>query len=239
MSPIIRDELFLAAPKVTQAVVAALGDYYTWELGERVYGRGSREAWAAVCSIHSVQFNAFPMLIRHCNVLIYLMFLSQLFLTVTSPWQWFCSTRTLSNCLETTLTIVALHHWPWHWSLEAAGNETVDKYGLRPDPGTDQVEEIAKCVPEDVQGVGASHSTAYRLCRCLLLAALACVLRPTNVLIWICLACFTLWQSSASGRLVKLPWINGNLWIHLTSISHGPAIRRERIVLILEAAICG
>lgn len=39
----------IAAPKVTQAVVAALGDYYTWQLGEQVYGHGSNEAWAAVC----------------------------------------------------------------------------------------------------------------------------------------------------------------------------------------------
>ena len=37
------------APKVTQAIFAALGDYYTWKLGECVYGVGSNEAWAAVC----------------------------------------------------------------------------------------------------------------------------------------------------------------------------------------------
>lgn len=60
-------ELFLAAPKVTQAIIAALGDYYTWKLGERVYGRGSNEAWAAVCSTHSVQWNTFSMLILRCN----------------------------------------------------------------------------------------------------------------------------------------------------------------------------
>ena len=36
------------APKVTQAIFAALGDFYTWKLGERVYGAGSNEAWAAV-----------------------------------------------------------------------------------------------------------------------------------------------------------------------------------------------
>ncbi|KAI4266740.1 MAG: hypothetical protein L6R38_008572 [Xanthoria sp. 2 TBL-2021] len=29
-------ELLLAAPKVTQAVIAALADYYTWRLGERM-----------------------------------------------------------------------------------------------------------------------------------------------------------------------------------------------------------
>ncbi|KAL9023878.1 MAG: hypothetical protein Q9196_006907, partial [Gyalolechia fulgens] len=191
LNPYARDELFLTAPKVMQAAIAALGDYYTWRLGERVYGNGSNEAWVA------------------------------LFLTVTSPWQWFCSTRTLSNCLETTITIIALHQWPWHWSLDVTGDEPVDKYGLREDHQPDHAEELAK------------------LCRCLLLAALACVLRPTNLLIWICLSCFSLWKSSASGKLLKLPWFNGNFWVHITSIAHGPATRRERLFLVLEATICG
>ena len=45
-----------------------------------------------------------------------------------SPWQWFCSTRTLSNCLETTYTIIALESWPWKWSLSTHDRETtVDK----------------------------------------------------------------------------------------------------------------
>ncbi|KAI4157907.1 MAG: hypothetical protein LQ342_007912 [Letrouitia transgressa] len=48
LSPHIRAELLLAAPKATQAVFAAIGDYYTWKLGERVYGGGSNEAWATV-----------------------------------------------------------------------------------------------------------------------------------------------------------------------------------------------
>ena len=40
----------IVAPKATQAIFAALGDFYTWKLGEKVYGHGSNEAWAAVCS---------------------------------------------------------------------------------------------------------------------------------------------------------------------------------------------
>ena len=55
LSPEPYAELMVAAPKVAQAVVAALGDYYTWKLGQKVYGNGSREAWAAVCSVHSNQ----------------------------------------------------------------------------------------------------------------------------------------------------------------------------------------
>lgn len=48
LPPTYRADLLIAAPKVFQAVVAALGDYYTWKLGERVYGAWSNEAWAAV-----------------------------------------------------------------------------------------------------------------------------------------------------------------------------------------------
>ncbi|KAL8667168.1 MAG: hypothetical protein Q9168_007302 [Polycauliona sp. 1 TL-2023] len=209
LTPHTHAELLLAAPKVTQAGIAACADYYTWKLGERMYGRGSNEAWAA------------------------------LFLTVVSPWQWFVSTRTLSNCLETTLTIVALHQWPWHWSLDATGDEETDKYGLRGGPEPDQVQELAGCVSQNDEKVKRTRSTAYRLCRCLLLAAVACVLRPTNILIWICLASFSLWKSSSSGRIIKLPWVRGGLWVNITSIAHGPATRRERLVLVLEAIICG
>ena len=48
LSPTYRAHLLVAAPKVVQAVCAALGDYYTWKFGELVYGSGSNEAWAAV-----------------------------------------------------------------------------------------------------------------------------------------------------------------------------------------------
>ena len=47
-------DLMIAAPKATQAVFAALGDFYTWKLGEKVYGYGSSEAWAAVCSCTNI-----------------------------------------------------------------------------------------------------------------------------------------------------------------------------------------
>ena len=50
LAPDAHADLLIAAPKVTQAVFAALGDFYTWKLAERIYGRDSNEAWAAVCS---------------------------------------------------------------------------------------------------------------------------------------------------------------------------------------------
>ncbi|KAG9636902.1 glycosyltransferase family 22 protein, partial [Aureobasidium melanogenum] len=77
-----RAELLLAAPKLLQAGFAATTDYFIWKLATKAYGRGSKASSAA------------------------------LFLTIFSPWQWFCSTRTLSNSLETTLTTVGLWLWP-------------------------------------------------------------------------------------------------------------------------------
>ncbi|KAL6716379.1 glycosylphosphatidylinositol anchor biosynthesis [Lecanora helva] len=101
LSPSYRADILVAAPKITQAAIAALGDFYTWKLGERTFGTGSNESWAAF------------------------------FLTVCSPWQWFCSTRTLSNSLETTLTTMALALWPWQWSADASEEDNVDEDGLR------------------------------------------------------------------------------------------------------------
>lgn len=38
-------------PRVVQGVFAAVGDFYTWKLAERIYGRGSYTAWTAVCEL--------------------------------------------------------------------------------------------------------------------------------------------------------------------------------------------
>ncbi|KAH7085012.1 Alg9-like mannosyltransferase family-domain-containing protein [Paraphoma chrysanthemicola] len=145
-------EVLLAAPKVTQAVFAALLDCYTWKLAEKAYGRGSRTALATLA------------------------------LSVCSPWQWFCSTRTLSNCLETTITTIAIYYWPWHWPGTARDSTTGDK--VHP--------QIAE------QHLGSLP--ALRLS--LLLAALACVLRPTNALVWLTVFVPTFWQASKRLRYV-------------------------------------
>jgi phosphatidylinositol glycan class B len=176
-----RAELLVAAPKLLQACIAATGDYYTWKLGERVYGQGSRRAWATLA------------------------------LSACSAWQWFCSTRTLSNCLETTLTIVALESWPWAWSkLRQSATAKGQHEGEEEPEGvkesqTHVVTEQTGLVPDVVPGLEP------RLRRSLLFAALACILRPTNVLIWACLAGFTLLR----GR------------------------RKESWTLITQTAVCG
>ncbi|KAJ5671587.1 GPI mannosyltransferase [Penicillium longicatenatum] len=148
-APSTRAELLIAAPKTVQAVLSALGDFYTWRLASRIYGEDSRGAWAALIA------------------------------TIINPWQWFCSTRTLSNCLETTVTIVALNKWPWQWS---AGS-----------PADCHAGEKAKTQARQV---------LPGLRQCLSLAAVACILRPTNIIIWMTLAGLAWLQVSWNQRTV-------------------------------------
>jgi phosphatidylinositol glycan class B len=49
LSSATRAELLIAGPKTAQAVIAAIGDFYTWKLATRVYGKDSRGAWTTVC----------------------------------------------------------------------------------------------------------------------------------------------------------------------------------------------
>ncbi|KAH7125283.1 Alg9-like mannosyltransferase family-domain-containing protein [Dendryphion nanum] len=158
-----RADLLIASPKVAQAVFAALLDFYTWKLAEKVYGRGSRTA------------------------------VTSLALSICSPWQWFCSTRTLSNCLETTLSSIAVYYWPWHWPAPAPAD--VDEKNHR---------HVAQ---DDKAALGS----VTQLRMSLVLAACACILRPTNVLIWLPVSLPTLWQTSS----------------------------RQRYLLVREISICG
>ncbi|KAE8372975.1 Alg9-like mannosyltransferase family-domain-containing protein [Aspergillus bertholletiae] len=159
LSPAFRAGLLIVAPKSAQAVLSAIGDLYTWKLARYVYGRRSHEAWAALA------------------------------LTVLSPWQWFCSTRTLSNCLETTITIVALNLWPWEWSSE-------------PTP-TIQSRRNTRSITR-ATGVADTSDGALvvRLRKCLTLAAFACILRPTNILIWMGLAGVAWFRSAWRERTI-------------------------------------
>ncbi|KAF1814512.1 hypothetical protein P152DRAFT_393056 [Eremomyces bilateralis CBS 781.70] len=109
--------LLIAAPKLTQAIFATCTDYFTWRLGATLFGEKSAAARASLLT------------------------------TVSNPWQWFCSTRTFSNSIETTLTAFALSKWPWE------------------------------------------------------LPAIACVLRPTNLLVWVCVASMSLLRAANVDRL--------------------------------------
>ncbi|KIX00315.1 uncharacterized protein Z518_10454 [Rhinocladiella mackenziei CBS 650.93] len=148
-------ELLLAAPKILPAVFAAVGDYYTWKFASYIYG---------VDSVPSA---------------------TVLLLTIASPWQWFVSTRTFSNCLETTLTVVALYNWPWNWSLplKETGRTKV-KFGVKFD-----IQPLR--THDDVGQNGENTDEVTRLRRALLCAAVATILRPTNILVWVTLTYLT------------------------------------------------
>jgi len=107
------------------------------------------------------------------------------------------------------------------------------------DEDQDEVDVMAKSVPSLWDRLAQSVDWPNRLRRCLLLAALACILRPTNILIWICIACFALLRTSTQGKMMSLPWEGAQIWIHLTSLSLLPATKRERITLLREVALCG
>ncbi|KIV95296.1 hypothetical protein PV10_02968 [Exophiala mesophila] len=177
LNHILRADALLAAPKALQALLAAIGDLYTWKLAQDIYGTTSTASQAA------------------------------LILAVISPWQWFVSTRTFSNSLETTLTIIALYNWPWHWGIptttQASGPKTNSRsLRARQDPDTSL----------------QSTDQVTRLRRALLCAAVATVLRPTNILIWIILTASTVWRLSPFSITL---------------------VHSERIAFICETILCG
>ncbi|KAL2018912.1 hypothetical protein VTK56DRAFT_10279 [Thermocarpiscus australiensis] len=141
--PPFRAFILVALPGALQSVFAALGDFYTWKLAMDVYGRESNAPWAA------------------------------LWMTVLNPWQWYCSTRTFSNSLETTLAIAALSYWPWELLGDAQTN---------------------KEVPLQTRGTVASLRIS------LVLAAIAVLLRPTNLLIWLGILALCLTRITLTGE---------------------------------------
>ncbi|KAF4454088.1 GPI mannosyltransferase 3 [Fusarium austroafricanum] len=161
---ILRAAILVAAPRALQAVIAGLNDWYTWQLAVSLYGANSNVSFFA------------------------------LFLQLFNPWQWYCSTRTFSNSLEVTLTVMALYYWPWE--LLSAAQKT--KENSKPAP-----------VFKNLRSLRAS------LC----LAALAVVLRPTNVLIWVTIVFFALTRISLQGT--------------------SPIVFSTALVLIREAVLCG
>ena len=53
IEPVSEASILLAGPKVVQALSAAVLDFFTWRLAQRIFGSTSRVAWTAVrlCSI--------------------------------------------------------------------------------------------------------------------------------------------------------------------------------------------
>ncbi|KAK3313808.1 Alg9-like mannosyltransferase family-domain-containing protein [Apodospora peruviana] len=143
LPPPFQSFALVALPKLVQSGFAALGDFYTWRLATEIFGRRSNSPWAA------------------------------LWMTVLNPWQWYCSTRTFSNSLETTLTIAALHYWPWELLKDAIASKNVPLQ---------------------------SSSSVNSLRLSLFLAAIAVLLRPTNLFIWFGILTLTLTRFTLDGK---------------------------------------
>ncbi|AEO57416.1 glycosyltransferase family 22 protein [Thermothelomyces thermophilus ATCC 42464] len=154
--------MLVALPRTLQAVFAALADFYTWKLAMDIYGRQSNAPWAA------------------------------LWMTVLNPWQWYCSTRTFSNSLETTLTIAALCYWPWEVLIDTKASRS-----------------------QPLQQEGRLSSLRISL----VLAAVAVLLRPTNLLIWLV--------------------VSGLSLIRLTPLGNSPLQTSTIVILLRESIICG
>ncbi|KAK4146397.1 uncharacterized protein C8A04DRAFT_35097 [Dichotomopilus funicola] len=160
--PPFKAVMLVALPGALQSVFATLGDFYTWKLAMDIYGRESNFPWVA------------------------------LWMTALNPWQWYCSTRTFSNSLETTLTIAALSYWPWGILNDAKGKQQLP---LQANMG--------------VMSLRIS----------LILAAVAVLLRPTNLLIWLVVLAASV--------------------IRLTATKGTTFQSQALLVLLREIAVCG
>ena len=78
---------------------------------------------------------------------------------------------------------------------------------------------FSECIP--------SVDSVKRLRLCLLLASLACVLRPTNLLIWVCIASYTVLRNQ------YLSILEGNLLMDVVIFP------KSGKVLLREAILCG
>ncbi|KAF8862927.1 hypothetical protein BDZ45DRAFT_584772 [Acephala macrosclerotiorum] len=182
--PQFRGMILALLPNLVQAYFAALSDYYTWQLSERIYGTGSNASWVAIM------------------------------MSTLSPWNWFCSTRTFSNSLETTLTIVAMYFWPWRMSSDTVLGTGSD---LSQTPSEEKDEQAATPAKTSGLGIFEDPKSVNHLRITLLLVGTACILRPTNLLIWFC---------------VLMPTISGMVSGTRASVS-------DYLILLREAVLCG
>lgn len=123
--------------------------------------------------------------------------------------------------------------------MDVREEDSADEDGLRQSENQDETDELTKSELGLWDRIKQNIDQQSRLRRCLFLAALACILRPTNILIWICIASFALFRTIAFGKFVPLPWLETPMWVDVTSISLIPATKQERHVLFREASLCG
>ncbi|TKA75682.1 hypothetical protein B0A55_03173 [Friedmanniomyces simplex] len=183
-----RAAVLLAAPKVLQGIIAAAGDFFTWALACKLFGPGDSASRATLA------------------------------VTAFSPWQFHSSSRTFSNSLETTLTIAALSYWPWQWFLNEAQKGARQPKVKAPQSKADldtkeMVQQFKKFLEQDNDDVNGSTaqtpaslaaSSLGGLHLSLSLAAMACILRPTNTIIWAAVTICLLSRNSDFQKMATL-----------------------------------
>ncbi|KAK5746419.1 glycosylphosphatidylinositol anchor biosynthesis [Elasticomyces elasticus] len=172
-----RTVILLAAPKTFQACIAATGDFFTWTLACKLFGHASHASYATLA------------------------------MTAFSPWQFHCSIRTFSNSLETTLTIAALHYWPWQWSLvpeQSKVEPPQSNTDLEPPKMAQQFKSSPDQTDVAVTDPLSLTSAPAGLYVSLSLAAVACILRPTNIIIWAAIAICLLVRNTDLQKTVTL-----------------------------------
>ncbi|KAI0128473.1 Alg9-like mannosyltransferase family-domain-containing protein [Xylariales sp. AK1849] len=103
---------------------------------------------------------------------------SVLLMGIANPWQWYCSTRTFSNSLEATLTIAALYYFPW------------ELLGVQGD-GQEKTKNAT---------VFQKRGSVNSLRLAVIFAAIAVLIRPTNVLIWAAIGTLTATRFTLDGE---------------------------------------
>ncbi|KAK8049180.1 GPI mannosyltransferase [Apiospora phragmitis] len=174
LSPHYTGIALVAAPKVIQAGIAALTDWYAWRLAEKLYGGNSAAAW------------------------------SVLLMSIANPWVWYVSTRTFSNTMEAALTIAALYYFPW----DLLGVEKKVKEKDRPvvfgtTGAVNRQATTSKMLWHDYK---LTCEPFYSLRLSIILAALAVILRPTNILIWAAIGIVVLTGFTAEGESPLDTW---------------------------------
>lgn len=124
-------------------------------------------------------------------------------MTILSPWQWFCSTRTFSNCLETTMTITALYFWPWTLTTDTVLGKGSDLSQQTLEDDEDDKIPTKSSEPR----IFSTYRSVNHLRISLVLAATACILRPTNLLIWFTILTPTLLKLASPKRAASSDYI--------------------------------
>ncbi|KAF9372880.1 hypothetical protein CPB97_000960 [Podila verticillata] len=121
--------VFIYAPRILQAVFAALGDFYAYRFALRLFENQLIANWT-------------------------------LFLSVASWWNFFCSTRTLANSTEASITIMAIYYWPF---TTPSGTHT-------------------RSFGDKVLGTSSRQGSVTLS---LAIASLTCIFRPTAAILWL------------------------------------------------------